>query len=166
VLTPAEGSPLKLARAMAAAFVPAGVRLLRGMTLSRTVPALPVQDIEAAAAFYRERLGFSVAHADTGFAKLQRDGAELHLWAASDQEWRQRANLVEDPVCSGAESFIAGTASCRIEADQVDALYAEMKRAEVLHPGDPGSAADTEWGTREFAALDLEGNLLTFFQRH
>jgi len=37
--------------------------------------------------------------------------------------------------------------------------------AAVLHPGDLGSAVDTAWGTREFAALDLEGNLLTFHQR-
>jgi len=59
-------------------------------------------------------------------------------------------------VCSGAESFIAGTASYRIEMDHVDQLYAELVAAAVLHPGDPGSAV---------AALDLEGNLLTFHQR-
>ena len=40
-----------------------------------------------------------------------------------------------------------------------------MKSADLLHPIDRGSAVDTDWGTREFAALDLEGNLLTFFQR-
>jgi catechol 2,3-dioxygenase-like lactoylglutathione lyase family enzyme len=129
------------------------------------VPALPVQDIAVAAAFYGERLGFSVRHADDDFAILQRDAAELHLWAASDQSWKERVNLAGEPVRSGAESFIAGTASCRIEADQVDALYAEMKRAGVLHPGDPGGPVDTAWDTREFAVLDLEGNLLTFFQR-
>lgn len=76
-----------------------------------------------------------------------------------------RADLAERPVCSGAESFIAGTASCRIEVDQVDELYAEMAAAGVLHPTDPGRAQDTDWGTREFAVLDLEGNLLTFFYR-
>jgi hypothetical protein len=74
------------------------------------------------------------------------------------------ADLVWQPVCSGAESFIAGTASCRIDVDHVDQLYAEMAAASVLHPRDAGSAVDTEWGTREFGALDLEGNLLTFVQ--
>jgi len=49
-------------------------------------------------------------------------------------------------------------ASCRIEVDHVDELYAEMAAAAVLHPRDLGSAVDTAWGTREFAALDLEGN--------
>ncbi len=39
-----------------------------------------------------------------------------------------------------------------------------MAAAGVLHPGAPGSAVDTAWGTREFARLDLEGNLLTFYQ--
>jgi catechol 2,3-dioxygenase-like lactoylglutathione lyase family enzyme len=135
------------------------------MKLFRAVPALPVQDVESAAVFYNERLGFSVRHKDDSFAILERDEAELHLWAASDQGWRERANFVEEPVRSGAESFIAGTSSCRIEVVGVDGLYAEMARADVLHPGDPGHAVDTDWGTREFAALDLEGNLLTFFQR-
>jgi catechol 2,3-dioxygenase-like lactoylglutathione lyase family enzyme len=124
-----------------------------------------VQDISAAASFYSQRLGFSVLYEDAGFARLQRDEAEVHLWAASDQSWTQRADLVQEPVRSGAETFLAGTASCRIEVDQVDALYIEMTHAEVLHPGDRGSAQNTDWGTREFAALDLEGNLLTFFQR-
>ncbi|HET6999414.1 MAG TPA: VOC family protein [Solirubrobacterales bacterium] len=135
------------------------------MKLSGTVPALPVQEISAAAAFYRERLGFTVAHADDGFAKLQRDDAELHLWAANDESWKRRADLIGQPICSGAETFIAGTASCRIEVDRVDDLYVEMKESSVLHPSDPGGAENTEWGTREFAALDLAGNLLTFFRR-
>ncbi len=75
------------------------------------------------------------------------------------------ADLARQPVCSGAESFIAGTASCRIEVDHVDELYAEMAAAAVLHPRDRGSVVDTAWGTREFATLDLEGNLLAF-SRH
>lgn len=74
--------------------------------------------------------------------------------------------MVGEPICSGAESFIAGTASCRIEVDLVDDLYAELKESSILHPSDTGGGAqDTEWSTREFAALDLEGNLLTFFRR-
>lgn len=135
------------------------------MSFSRTVPALPVQNIEQAAAFYSTRFGFQVAYADEGFAKLRRDDAEVHLWAASDASWRSRPDLAGNPICTGAESFIAGTASCQIEVDRVDDVYAEMRTAEVLHSGDTGrGAVDTEWGTREFAAVDLEGNLLTFFE--
>lgn len=96
---------------------------------------------------------------DDGFARLALDEAEVHLWTASDQSWKEQAELARLPVCSGAESFIAGTASCRIEVDHVDELYAETVAAAVLHPGDLGSAVDTAWGIREFAALDLEGKL-------
>ncbi|MEG9224603.1 bleomycin resistance protein [Aeromicrobium sp. Sec7.5] len=135
------------------------------MGLSSAIPALPVQDIDAATASYSAKFGFSVVHADDGFAKLVRDDAEIHLWASSDDSWRDRTDFVSKPVCSGAESFIAGTASCRIQVDNVDALYAELSQAGVLHPTDHGSAVDTDWGTREFATLDLEGNLLTFFAR-
>ena len=133
--------------------------------MSRTVPALPVQNTDEAAAFYQQRLGFEARHVDDGFAVLVRDEAEVHLWAASDRSWAERGDLPQRPVCSGAESFLAGTASCRIEVDDVDALYVEMAAAGVLHPTDRGSAQDTDWGTREFAALDLAGNLLTFFHR-
>ena len=41
----------------------------------------------------------------------------------------------------------------------------ELAPAEVLHPVDRGAPVDTDWGTREFATLDVAGNLLTFFQR-
>ena len=132
--------------------------------LTRTVPAMPVQDTEAAAAFYSERLGFVIEHQDHGFAKLRRDDAEIHLWQADHEDWRSRADLAQEPVCTGAESFIAGTASCRIQVDEVDVLYQEMRDAGVLHYADPGSAADTDWGTREFAVTDLDNNLLVFFR--
>lgn len=126
---------------------------------------MPVRDTAAAAAFYRDRLGFTVAHEHEGFAKLVRDDTELHLWQASDERWRSRSDLAEAPVRSGAESFIAGTASCRIHVDEVDALYGEMRDAGVLHYADHGSAQDTAWGTREFATTDLDNNLLVFYRR-
>ena len=136
-----------------------------GMTLSTTIPALPVQNIAAATAFYADRLGFSVEQQDDRYAVVRRDGAELNLWLASDDRWKSREGEQKHPVQSGAESFIAGTASCRIETDAIDALYSELRAAQVLHPTDRGSALATGWGTREFAILDVEGNLITFYQR-
>ncbi len=68
------------------------------------------------------------------------------------------------PGALRGESFLAGTASCRIEVGDVDALYAELRAAGVLHPVSAGGLADTDFGTREFAALDCDGNLLTFFR--
>ncbi len=133
--------------------------------LTRTIPALPVADVSAASAFYRERLGFAAVHEEPGFAVLVRDAAVLHLWQAADEDWRTRGDLSGRPVRSGAESFLAGTASCRIEAADVDALGAELERAGVLHPTARGGVTATDFGTREVHALDRDGNLLTFFHR-
>ena len=132
--------------------------------MHRTIPALPVREMGAAVAFYVERLGFEVLHRDGGFAVLRRDEAVLHLWEAGDEEWRSRGDLVERPVCSGAESFLSGTASTRIEVADVDGLYEELRAAEVLHPVSRDGVDDTDFGTREFATLDLDGNLLSFFR--
>jgi catechol 2,3-dioxygenase-like lactoylglutathione lyase family enzyme len=134
-----------------------------GVTLSQTIPALPVRDAAKAVEFYRDRLGFSVLHHDGGFAVVSRDEAVLHLWEASDETWRGR-DADAPPVQSGAESFIAGTASCRIVADDVDALFEELRAQDVLHPVSTDGVDDTDFGTREFATLDQDGNLLTFFK--
>jgi catechol 2,3-dioxygenase-like lactoylglutathione lyase family enzyme len=131
--------------------------------LTQTIPALPVHDAARAVDFYRDRLNFRVLHHDGGFAVLARDDAVIHLWEASDETWRERDTL-ERPVRSGAESFIAGTASCRIVVDDVDALYDEYRASDVLHPVSKEGVDDTDFGTREFATLDLDGNLLTFFR--
>jgi len=124
---------------------------------------MPVKDAGAAVDFYRDRLGFGVLHHDGGFAVLQRDEAVVHLWQASDETWRERDPL-ERPVRSGAEPFIAGTASCRIQVDGVDDLYDELRQSDVLHPASKDGVSDTDFGTREFASMDMDGNLLTFFQ--
>lgn len=133
------------------------------MSMTQTIPALPVRDAAKAVDFYRDRLGFEVLHHDGGFAVLGRDEAVLHLWEAGDESWRER-DSGDRPVRSGAESFIAGTASCRIRVDDVDALYSEMAAAEVLHPVSKDGVDDTDFGSREFATLDLDGNLVTFFR--
>jgi catechol 2,3-dioxygenase-like lactoylglutathione lyase family enzyme len=130
--------------------------------LDQTIPALPVRDAAAAVAFYSDRLGFEVLHHDGGFAVMGRDSARLHLWEASDESWRERDSF-EQPVISGAESFLAGTASCRIRVESVDRLYEEFRRSDVLHPASRDGVSDTDFGTREFSTLDIDGNLLTFF---
>jgi catechol 2,3-dioxygenase-like lactoylglutathione lyase family enzyme len=131
--------------------------------LGQTIPALPVRDAAASVDFYRDRLGFEVLHHDGGFAVLRRDEAVVHLWEASDESWRKGVDL-DRPVCSGAESFIAGTASCRIVVDGVDELYEELSAADVLHRVSKAGVDDTDFGTREFATVDCDNNLITFFQ--
>jgi catechol 2,3-dioxygenase-like lactoylglutathione lyase family enzyme len=132
--------------------------------LGQAIPALPVRDAVASVDFYRDRLGFDVLHHDGGFAVLRRDDAVVHLWEASDETWRRGVDL-ERPIDSGAESFIAGTASCRIAVEGVDDLYAELEPRNVLHKVSRDGVTDTDFGTREFATLDRDGNLISFFQR-
>jgi hypothetical protein len=132
--------------------------------LHRTVPALPVRDVRAAAAHYRERFGFAAPHETDDFAVMTRDDAVVNLWGATDESWRSREDLADRPIRSGAESFLAGTASCRIEIGDVDALFSELQAADVLHPTSRDGVTTTDFGTREFATLDLDGNLLSFFR--
>jgi len=131
--------------------------------LGRTIPALPARDVAVSVAFYNERLGFETLHHDGGLAVLGRDDAILSLWESSDESWRTREDTLERPICSGAESFIAGTASCRIEVEGIEELYAELRAADVLHPVSRDGVDDTDFGTREFATLDPDGNLVTFY---
>jgi catechol 2,3-dioxygenase-like lactoylglutathione lyase family enzyme len=134
------------------------------VTLSQTIPAMPVRDMPGAVSFYRDRLGFDVVHHDGGFAVLRRDEAVVHLWEANDDSWQARGDVGEKPVRTGAESFIAGTASFRVQVDGVDELYEELRRADVLHPVSRERVDETDFGTREFATLDPDGNLVTFFE--
>lgn len=73
------------------------------MSLDRATPAMPVQSIETAITYYVDKFGFTCRHQDTGYAIVNRDTTELHLWAANDDGWRQW------PISTGAESFIAGS---------------------------------------------------------
>lgn len=132
--------------------------------MSKVIPALPVHDIQEAVAFYEKRLGFRCAFKKEGFAKLLRDEAEIHLWVSDDRRWKWRRFLpFLKPVCSGAESFLAGTHSCRILVNGIDELYAEYKESKTLY--DSATLVEaTPWGTREFPALDLHRNLLTFYE--
>lgn len=131
------------------------------MQLLNAIPAMPVRNLMQSIAFYRDKLGFANPYHQDGFAKLIRDSVELHLWVANDECWRTRDG--SEPIISGAESFIAGTASCRIGVEGVDELYAAVKPLGVLHSC--GDIVDQPFGTREFAVTDPDNNLITFFQR-
>ena len=126
-----------------------------------TTAALPSRDVARSIEFYRDVLGFEVPHSEDGFAVLVRGGGRINLWGATDDSWQTRSEW-ERPVVSGAESFIAGTASCRIQVDGVDELYAHCKERGVLHP--KGDLRDEWWGTREFAVLDPDGNLIGLYE--
>lgn len=116
------------------------------------VPALPVSDERKAVAFFEEALGFTeLRHENSGLGILRRDAVEIHLWTP-------------DGSSAGAERYLAGTASCRIEVSGVDDLYATCERRGVVHPN--ARLTDQPWGTREFAVLDPDNNLITLYERN
>ncbi len=135
------------------------------MKIIKAIPALPVHDIDTATEFYTSKFGFSCKYKDKGFSKLQRDEVEIHLWASCDKSWKWRSLLLFlKPIWSGAETFIAGTHSCRIESIGINELYSELSKNGVLYS--PKTVIEnTDWGTREFPTLDLHRNLLTFYER-
>ena len=121
------------------------------MTLLSAIPALPVLDIGNASTYYIDRLGFTLVHADDGFAVLVRDNVRIHLWAAND------------PNTPGAEPHLAGSASCRISVSGIEELYEQMRNAGVLHPN--GSLREQPWGERDFTVFDLDRNCISFAER-
>ncbi|MCB9898875.1 MAG: VOC family protein [Planctomycetes bacterium] len=123
-------------------------------------PVLPASDLARSVAFWRDLLGFDVLHHADGYAVLRRGAAGVHLWEASDESWRGRAG--DRPVVSGAESFLAGTASCRVQVSGVDALFAALQPRGIVHPDAP--LRDQWWGSREFGVRDPDGNLVTFYE--
>ena len=130
------------------------------MRMLRSIPALPVKDIGRSVEFYRDKLGFTLVHQEDGFAIFRRDAAEIHIWAAADEGWRTRGG--SSPIVSGAESFIAGTASCRVEVQGVEELYGELRPLGILEPD--AQPRDQWWGSREFHVKDPDNNLVTFFE--
>ena len=131
------------------------------MSLIQTIPALPVNDAPAAVDFYRDRLGFGVL-TTTGALRSSAATRPSSTSGRPATSWRDRS-VGERPVQSGAESFIAGTAGCRIQVEGVDELYAELG-ARTCSTLFRGRVDETDFGTREFATLDRDGNLVTFFE--
>lgn len=101
--------------------------------------------------FFEDALGFTeLRHEGEGLGILRRDQVEVHLW-------------VPDGTRPGAERHLAGTASCRLEVTGVEELYAHCRERGVVHPNAP--LGDQWWGTREFAVLDPDHNLISIYER-
>lgn len=106
-------------------------------------PNLPVADVAASAAFYRDKLGFEVK-AEMGdppnFALLQRGGAEIAL--VSDE--------------SGAKS------GCYVYVRGVEALHEQCAAAglEIVYP-----LTKEPWGLVNFVIEDPDGHRIAFGER-
>ncbi len=132
--------------------------------MKKTIPALPVHSIKKSCEYYTNKLGFKIRHQEETFAFAVRDEIEIHLWQSCDKSWKWRSIfLFLKPIWTGAETFIAGTASCRIQLGDIESMFAEFKRAGVLHSPD-AVIQEQYWGVKEFAAVDQDQNLLTVYE--
>ena len=57
---------------------------------------------------------------------------------------------------------IAEATGCRIGVQGIAALFAKCVSYGIVHPNAP--LAKTPWGNHEFAILDPDGNLITFYE--
>lgn len=109
--------------------------------LERIMPELPLDDVAAGLAYYRDRLGFSVNYAQDDLAVMDRDAVRVLLVA------RQPSHR--------------GIGSCYVYVRDADALWRELREKGAQVGAEPVSRP---WGLREFEVRDPEGNRLTFGQ--
>lgn len=109
--------------------------------MNQIVPVLPVRDLSVALDHYSQ-LGFEMRSFDDTYAFAQWGDADLHLTVVTDL----------NPATSNVAAYLY--------VDDADALFAQWQRAGVggrLH-----APQDTDYGLREGAHVDPDGNLLRF----
>jgi catechol 2,3-dioxygenase-like lactoylglutathione lyase family enzyme len=109
--------------------------------LLQIMPSLPLRDVAAGIAHYRDVLGFTINYAQDNLGVMDRDDVRVLLVARNPEH--------------------AGVGSCYVYVRDADALHAELlgKGARVQ-----GAPVSQPWGLRDFCVLDLEGNEIAFGQ--
>ena len=108
------------------------------------VPIIPARDIEAAAGWYRDRLGFDVFHTEREYGIVGRGESWIHFWGPSEIAPEDSMTMI------------------RLGVRGIDELYEQCLEHDIVHPNAP--LEETPWGFREFSVRDRDGNLVTFFE--
>ena len=113
------------------------------------VPEIPVSDIDEAAAYYRDNLGFSLdwGGGDYGLAGISRGSCRMFL---ANQEFREDFRNVSPIV-------IWLNLNSKEEVDELYRLW-QASKANLVSPPE-----SKPWGLHEFTAGDLDGNLFRVF---
>ena len=113
------------------------------------IPTLPSRSVRETLVFYG-RLGFEgkLCGAGDSYAILTRGSVEIHFFT--------------DPDLRPAES----SAGCYLRVSDVERVYGALAAADLPRRGIPrmDPLEDKPWGMREFAIVDLDGNLLRIGQ--
>jgi uncharacterized glyoxalase superfamily protein PhnB len=119
------------------------------MTLPAPVPEIPAADVDKAAAYYVNTLGFTFDWGDDkgGIAGISRDNCRLFI---TNPAFRAHYGNV------GPILFWLNLNS----KAEVDELFAEWKATGAKIVSEP---EDKPWKLREFMAADLDGNLIRVF---
>jgi catechol 2,3-dioxygenase-like lactoylglutathione lyase family enzyme len=113
--------------------------------MTMAVPIIPARDTIKSAEWYRDHLDFEVVHTESEYAIVERDGVGVHFWGPSGIPPEKSDTMF------------------RIRVEGIDDLYEQCRVQKIVHPNAPLEAKP--WGAREFAVIDGDGNLLTFFER-
>jgi hypothetical protein len=117
--------------------------------IDMAIPILPSRSVNDSVAFFR-RLGFDgkIWGDPYSYAIIRRGTVEIHFFTDRD--------LVP------AES----NAGCYIRVADVEKIYRDFALAKLPRKGIPrqDSLEDKPWGMREFAVIDVDGNLIRIGQ--
>jgi hypothetical protein len=107
-------------------------------------PVLASLDIGRSVDFFCEKLGFAKVYAEQGSYGIVSSGVvSIHFWACADKR-------------------IAEATGCRIGVQGIQELFSRCIAHAIVHPNAP--LATAPWGNQEFAILDPDGNLVTFYE--
>jgi predicted lactoylglutathione lyase len=113
------------------------------------VPEIPVRDLASAAAYYQDKLGFTLdwGGEDLGLAGVSKGNCRMFL--ANEQYRKARGNVGPTLTWLNVES-----------QKEVDELYRAWSSSDAKLLSAPESKS---WGLYEFTAADLDGNLFRVF---
>lgn len=119
------------------------------MTFPAAVPEIPAADVDRAASYYVETLGFTLdwGGGEGGIAGISRGNCRLFITNTAFRE--SYGNVGPILIWLNVESKA-----------EVDELFAQWKASQAKLVSEPG---DKSWQLREFIAADLDGNLIRVF---
>jgi hypothetical protein len=109
--------------------------------LKSAIPVLASLNEVDTVEFYTGKMGFTFHRSWDGYLIFSRDVVNIHHWPTTDPE-------------------IPKNTGCYIYVTEVDALYEEYKRHNIIHPN--GHLKAMPWKMKQFSILDNNGNIIHF----